>query len=133
MSDQKENQEDKVVIFVDDEIDVLMALKAQMKKNFGTQFRYEIAIDANEAWDIIREVLDEGLEIFMIVSDWLMPGLKGDEFLKQVHLEFPDIKKVIISGQSNESSIKQLKEEIGLHSFIRKPWTEKELVEVVTS
>ena len=41
----------------------------------------------------------------IIVSDWLMPGMKGDEFLIQVHQKFPHIVKVLLTGQADSEAI----------------------------
>jgi DNA-binding NtrC family response regulator len=121
----------RAILFVDDEILVLSSLKYQVKRHFGTRFRYETANDAGEAWEIIEELTQENIEILIIISDWLMPKIKGDEFLKQVHIRFPDVKKVIISGQADEDSIQRLFQEIDLHSYIRKPWDERELLDTI--
>jgi CheY-like chemotaxis protein len=123
---------ERVILFVDDEILVLMALKSQVKKNFGNKFRYEIAADSEEAWDVIRELAEDGLHLLVIISDWLMPGVRGDEFLRQVHKEYPNVKKVIISGQGDEVAIEKLREDIDLFRYIRKPWTEKELIDAIS-
>lgn len=121
------------ILFVDDEILILSSLKYQVKRHFGSKFRYETANDASEAWEIIEDLVNENVQILVIVSDWLMPKIKGDEFLREVHKRFPIVKKIIISGQADEISIQSLFDEIDLHSFIRKPWEEEELMEVLNS
>ncbi len=121
----------QTILVVDDEILVLMALKSQIRRAFGDKFRYEIAADSEEAWEVINELVSEGETISIIISDWLMPGERGDDFLKKVHTHYPNIHKIIISGQSDEKAIEALKTEINLYKFIRKPWLEKELIETI--
>lgn len=131
MLEQTIYKKKKAILFVDDEILVLQTLKAQVKKKFGNQFQYEIATDAEEAWEVIRELSKEEVDLILIISDWLMPEKNGDEFLREVHEKFPNIKKIIISGQCDERQIEALFQEIKLFRFIRKPWDEEEIIQTV--
>lgn len=38
--------------------------------------------------ELIDELKEDGLDILVIISDWLMPGIKGDELLISVHSKF---------------------------------------------
>ncbi|MBF0099541.1 MAG: response regulator [Desulfobacterales bacterium] len=121
------------ILFVDDEKSVLETLKKQVKNYFGNDYLYEIAESAQEAWDVIDEMIEDGQKICMIVSDWLMPNVKGDEFLINVHQKYPEIFKVILTGQADEESIEHLNITVNLHRYLRKPWDEKDLIEAIQS
>jgi YesN/AraC family two-component response regulator len=123
----------KAVLFVDDEILILYHLKEQVSRHFGEEFRYETAINANEAWEIINALNEESIELLIIISDWLMPEIHGDSFLRAVHQKFPEIKKVIISGHADLRDLEQLKNEIHLHGYLTKPWTEEDLISILQS
>ncbi|HAG80524.1 MAG TPA: hypothetical protein DCL61_04970, partial [Cyanobacteria bacterium UBA12227] len=69
------------MLCVDDEVVVLNSLKIQLKNEFGDTYLYEVAESADEALEIIEEFHEDEIRILLIVSDWLMPGMKGDEFL----------------------------------------------------
>lgn len=122
-----------VILCVDDEIVVLDSLKTQLKKNLGDCYLYEIAESADEAIEIIDELEEDGTSILMIVSDWLMPGIKGDEFLIQVHQKFPKIVKVMLTGQVDEAAVERTRKQANLHSCLSKPWDSKELIETIKS
>jgi CheY-like chemotaxis protein len=124
---------EKAILCVDDEEIVLMSLKEQIEDYFGDQFLYEVAESAEEAWEVIEDLSEESIEILVIVSDWLMPGIKGDEFLIAVHKRFPKIVKVILTGQADEKAIKRAIKEANLHRCLRKPWKEEELIETIRS
>jgi response regulator RpfG family c-di-GMP phosphodiesterase len=62
-----------------------------------------------------------------------MPGMKGDEFLIHVHQQFPNIIKVMLTGQADEVAIERAKEQANLHCCLFKPWSEEELVEALKS
>mgnify|MGYP000479082743 CR=1 FL=1 len=72
-------------------------------------------------------------DILVIVSDWLMPGIKGDDFLIMVHQKYPKIVKVMLTGQADEVAIARVKEQANLHRCLYKPWERKELVETIKS
>ncbi len=122
-----------VMLCVDDEAVVLDSLKIQLKKEFGDAYLYEMAESADEALEIIEELYEEDHEIIVIVSDWLMPGMKGDEFLIQVHEKYPNIVKVMLTGQADEDAIERAQTEAHLHRCLYKPWNAKELIETIRS
>lgn len=122
-----------VILCVDDEIVVLDSLKAQLKKAFDKEYLYEMAESADEALEIIDELDEDEIDILVIVSDWLMPGIKGDEFLIRVHQKFPNIVKVLLTGQADEAAIERAKEQANLHRCLFKPWTTEELIEAIRS
>ena len=124
---------ESAILCVDDEVIILDSLKEQLKRMFGDRFIYEVAESAEEAWEVIEELQEEGIDIIVIVSDWLMPGTKGDEFLISVHEHYPHLKKIMLTGQADKDAIERAKEEADLHACIYKPWTEKELVKIVNS
>ncbi len=123
----------KVILCVDDEKTILKSLKAQLKKHFSKNYTYECAESAIEALEILEELNKEGAQIMVIVSDWLMPQMKGDEFLVQVHQKFPNITKVMLTGQANEDAIERARREANLGHCIHKPWSEQELIAVLES
>ncbi|MFC1591049.1 response regulator [Thermodesulfobacteriota bacterium] len=121
------------ILCVDDEPMVLTSLKEQIYNRLGNKFLYEFAESADEAEEVIEELAADGVHILVIVSDWLMPGVKGDEFLIRVHQRFPQIVKVMLTGQADEEAIRRVRENANLFRCIRKPWTEEELIETILS
>lgn len=124
---------DSAILCVDDEAEILQCLKEQLKRCFGQRYIYEVAQNAEEALLIIDELHDDSIKILIIVSDWLMPGIRGDEFLTQVHHRFPQIVTVMLTGQADEAAIERARQDANLYACISKPWTEIELKQVITS
>ena len=122
---------ESAIICVDDEVVILDSLKEQLKRSFGNNFIYEVAESAEEAWEVIEELQSDDIDIIVIVSDWLMPGTKGDEFLIQIHQRFPQLIKIMLTGQANEAAITRAKKEANLHACLYKPWTEEELARII--
>ncbi|MFB8789248.1 MAG: response regulator [Potamolinea sp.] len=122
-----------VILCVDDERIVLDSLSTQLKSAFGNDYFIEVAEDADEALEVINELSEESSSILVIVSDWLMPGMKGDEFLILVHQKFPKVIKIMLTGQADEVAIQRAKDQANLHSCLYKPWSDQELVETIKS
>jgi DNA-binding NtrC family response regulator len=122
-----------IILCVDDESVVLNSLKIQLKKEFGDAYFYEFAESADEAFEIIDEIEEESNDILVIVSDWLMPGIKGDEFLIRVHQKYPNIVKVMLTGQADAEAIERVVNEANLYRCLYKPWDSNELIDTIKS
>jgi len=122
-----------IILCVDDEVMVLESLKRELKESFANRFLYEMAENAADALEIIEELQDDNIEIFLILSDWLMPGMKGDEFLITVHEKYPKIIKVMLTGQADDEAISRAKQFANLHRCLHKPWDGKELIKTIES
>ena len=123
--------ERKAIICVDDEIIILESLREQMEKHFGDNYIYETAESAEEALEILDELDEEGIDVAIIVSDWLMPGMKGDKFLLHIDLKYPRVVKVLLTGQADQESVDTLEELADLFTLIPKPWNKEELITVI--
>jgi CheY-like chemotaxis protein len=66
---------------------LLESLEIELRRAFADTYLYEFAESANEALEIIDELVKIKVNILAIVSDWLMPGMKGDELLVKIHLK----------------------------------------------
>lgn len=121
----------KAILCVDDEKIILDSIKEQLKHHLGKDYILEFSDSPEEALEVIQELREDGIEIMLIVSDWLMPGMKGDEFLIKVHEENPDIVKVMLTGQADSSAIDRVKKEANLFRLLLKPWKEDDLVDTI--
>ncbi|MBF0111604.1 MAG: response regulator [Desulfamplus sp.] len=123
----------KAFLCVDDEQTVLRSLKEQLKRKFGNKYIYEMAESPVEALEVIEELYGGGIQILIIITDWMMPGMKGDEFLIKVNERFPEIISIMITGQADDESIRYAQENANLYRCLCKPWDETELIEAIES
>ncbi|MGD2035163.1 MAG: response regulator, partial [Bacteroidales bacterium] len=126
-------KERKVILCIDDETIILDSLREQLEKIFGEEFLYETAESAEEALEIIDDLEEDDTEIAIIVCDWLMPGMKGDEFLLQVDLKYPRVVKILLTGQADQNSVDTLTELADHFTLVPKPWNKEELVKIINS
>ncbi|MEG4250873.1 response regulator [Microcoleus sp. AT3-A2] len=121
-----------VILCVDDEPDILNTLKIQLKKEFKNDYFYELAESGEEALDLLED-FQEKAQVIVVVSDWLMPGIKGDELLIKVHQKYPKIIKVMLTGQADAAAVQRAVEEADLYCCLYKPWQSKDLIETIKS
>jgi CheY-like chemotaxis protein len=121
-----------VILCVDDEPDILNTLKMQLKNEFKDDYFYELAESGDEALDLLEDFQEE-CQVIVVVSDWLMPGIKGDELLIKVHQKYPKIITVMLTGQADAAAVERVVKEADLYCCLYKPWSSKELIEMTKS
>ncbi len=119
------------ILCVDDERMILQSLELQLSEHFRNKHMLEFAESAEEGLEILENLSDCGVKVLAIVSDWLMPGMKGDEFLITAHKRFPYIIKIMLTGFADEKALEKVRKEADLYTCIRKPWTSEELIQVL--
>jgi DNA-binding NtrC family response regulator len=121
----------RAILVVDDEAVLLLSIKQELRLKFGSEYRYEIAMSAEQGLDVIARLMDEGVEVVLIISDWLMPGMRGDELLKRIRAMNPLVKLVMMSGHADRSQMEELAAEAELFAFMSKPFKSAQLFDIV--
>ncbi|POZ61473.1 response regulator [Chromobacterium alticapitis] len=119
-----------VILCVDDEPSVLIALRDQLKKHYPA-YLVEIAESAAEGLDILDEIAAEGWIPLVVISDFIMPSMNGDAFLSAARKLFPHIITVLLSGQGNEASIHSALATGSANHFFSKPWEATDLMRCI--
>ncbi|MCS7084494.1 MAG: SpoIIE family protein phosphatase [Bacteroidia bacterium] len=117
-----------VILCVDDERMILDNLEEQITGRLGAEFDVELAESGHEGLEIVQELNEERRNIALIISDQLMPGMKGDEFLIQVHSFLPQTLKILLTGQASLDSVRRTINQARLYRYIAKPWEENDLL-----
>ncbi|TDI84187.1 MAG: response regulator [Caldithrix sp.] len=103
------------VLLVDDEQMVLDSLSnfLRLETDYDV-FTYD---SPTRALSMLR---DESVDL--VVSDFLMPGMDGLEFLAEVKRMYPETPRILLTGYADkENAIKGINE-VGLYQYIEKPW-----------
>ncbi len=116
-----------VIICVDDEAIVLQSLKIELKKALGEDYLIETEEESEDALELIAELLEEKNEIPLVISDYFMPGLKGDELLKKIHIIAPKTIKIMLTGQADIAAVSNTIKYAKLYRYIAKPWQAEDL------
>jgi serine phosphatase RsbU (regulator of sigma subunit)/CheY-like chemotaxis protein len=123
--------EKPVILCVDDERSVLNGLRDELRFELGNEYLIEIADSAEEGLRVIEELVEDGTPLPVIISDQLMPGMKGDEFLIAAHGIVRDTKKILLTGQAGAEAVGNAVNKAELYRYISKPWDGKDLVMTV--
>lgn len=116
------------IICVDDERVVLNGLQSQLTRDFGSEYIIEMAESAEEALELIEDLREEGRDVPVIITDQMMPGMKGHELLIEVHQSSPQTFKILLTGQSDISAISEAVNSANLYRYIAKPWDGTDLI-----
>ncbi len=115
------------ILLVDDEPMVLDSLSEELLRHFGHHYHIEAAESGEEALETIEELIAEGIEIAAVISDHLMPGMKGDELLCQIHAQYPNILKIMLTGQAGIEAVGNAVNSANLYRYVTKPWDSTDL------
>ncbi len=121
------------IICVDDEPVILNSLQEQLMRWFSKEYIIEICESPEEALELIDELLENSVRIPLVISDQIMPGMKGSMLLKKVKEKSAAIKTILLTGQADERDLEETVRSISLHKYLAKPWNETELVAAVKS
>ncbi len=114
----------ETVLFVDDEEDNRSLAREILEFN---GFNVITAANGEEAVSCYRE---HKAEINGVVMDLIMPKMGGQEALKLLRSETPDLPIMLISGFSEDGEVQKIVKSEGI-LFLRKPFQLSELVEKV--
>jgi len=120
-----------IIICVDDEKYILDGLRTALMNAFGDEYEIEIAEDGEEALDMMKSFVLDGNEVPLIISDYIMPGMKGDELLKQIQILSQKTYKIMLSGQANLDAVTNSLNAGDLYRFFSKPWDNNKLTSTV--
>lgn len=108
----------KNLLFVDDDKIIISILKSRYSNKDYNVFT---ASDGTEALDII-----ENNNIDLVVTDFYMKLMNGDELIRKIKEKHKDISIIILSSQKNEDYIKRTLD-LGADDYIIKPFSPVEL------
>ncbi|MDD2883778.1 MAG: ATPase, T2SS/T4P/T4SS family [Dechloromonas sp.] len=107
------------LLLVDDEPGIVKALSRVFR-----QENYEVVTAGNG---------EEGLRLLaahtvhLVISDFLMPGMDGARFLREVKSRSPDTLRIMLTGHANTDAVMGAINEGAVYKFILKPWNDDDL------
>ena len=97
-----------------------------MLRPFRKEWSLAFAQNGREALEILEKE-----EFDVIVSDMRMPGIDGAELLSTVREKYPDMVRIILSGQSDQEKI--IRSVGPSHQFLSKPSDPEEIRKTIQS
>ncbi|MDI5935162.1 HD domain-containing phosphohydrolase [Halomonas kalidii] len=111
------------VLLVDDEPNILRALRRVLRQE---PYRVLTADDGEQALAVMRESA-----VDLVVSDSRMPGMDGAELLSRIQQEWPDCRRLMLTGHADMTSTIRAINEGQLYRYIAKPWSDDELRQIL--
>ncbi|MCD4712787.1 MAG: HDOD domain-containing protein [Clostridiales bacterium] len=114
----------KTILFVDDEVNILNALKRLFR---NLEFECYYAQNIKEAVKVLFEVD----KIDMLITDIKMPEFDGLRVLKLFKQASPDTIRVALSGYASTRSITEAVSKNLAKQYFYKPWKNEELIDYI--
>jgi response regulator RpfG family c-di-GMP phosphodiesterase len=117
---ENKEQETAKILFVDDEENVLRALKRIF---MDEDIEVVTACSGQSGLEIIKDT-----EFAVIVSDQKMPEMSGSEFLEKTREVSPDSMRIVLTGYADIGATINAINRGGAYRYITKPWNDTDLV-----
>jgi CheY-like chemotaxis protein len=117
----------EAILCVDDEVVILLALRQELRRRFGSRFVVEIALDDEDARKVAADLDSRGVRTAIVITDWIMPGTRGDRLVMGLRESWPGIKSILMTGQADEESVREARKAAGFDACLTKPWRPDEL------
>lgn len=121
------------ILCVDDQPEVIDMLLVQLERAVGDECIIEVAESADEALKVFHELEDQGEIIELVITDEIMPGLKGSRFLEAIHEHDPDIMTMMLTGHAGLDDVIYAVNHGRLAKCLKKPWSSEELQDIVVT
>jgi PAS domain S-box-containing protein len=115
------------ILCVDDDATILDSLKIELEAAFGDDCSLEMAEGGNEALEVLSELLQDECEVAVVIADYIMRDMKGDELLKRAHEMSPKTRTIMLTGQADISGVANAINYGKLYRYMAKPWQADDL------
>jgi DNA-binding NtrC family response regulator len=113
------------ILFVDDQNEILELLRKKMQK---TSFEVEFASSGSEALEKLMKS-----DIDVLVTDIMMHGMNGLDLIDETQKMYPELVKIVLSGNTQVSSIIDAINEGHVYRYIIKPWKiDEDAIEILS-
>lgn len=112
--------EPAALLFVDDEANILSALKRLFRPLGYSIFTAESGAAGFEVLE--RNPID------LVISDMRMPEMSGAEFLEKVRVKWPDAVRILLTGYADVTSTIAAINKGEIYRYIAKPWDDNDIV-----
>jgi len=120
--------EKKAILIVDDERYILESLKNELEDSFGNEYFIELAENGEEAIELFKDLQKNGFVVPLVISDYIMPDMKGDEVLIRIKEMLHSTYTILLTGQATIEGITNSINKAELYRYISKPWENTDLI-----
>ena len=121
----------RLVLCVDDNPEVLQALRRELRIGLEQSARIEVAADATQALARLEALGPQPGEAVVIVSDWLMPGMRGEDLIEAITARWGPFGTIVLSGHISPEATARLRTMPQVEDVMAKPWASDALLSMV--
>ncbi len=111
------------VLFVDDEVNILQAMRRQLRG----KFQVEVAGSGAEALKLFGDSVQQGSPFAVVISDMQMPQMNGLELLKRIRELHAETVRIMLTGNADQQTAINAVNEGRIFRFLNKPITADQL------
>ncbi|MFN2549908.1 MAG: response regulator [Myxococcales bacterium] len=111
------------LLVVDDEAGVRSSLRRVLEAD-----AYDV-VEAGDGATALTMLQEQAFQV--VISDQMMPGLSGVDFLKLVRVRHPQVVRIMLTGDRDPETTLRSINESEVYRFIRKPWNNRDLRTIV--
>jgi DNA-binding NtrC family response regulator len=108
----------RTILYLDDEVACLNLLRDTLGEDYEVRTA-STHVEARRLLSLNRADI--------VISDQIMPDIKGAEFLREVAEQYPESFRVLLTGGDTVGNLLREISSGIINLFIRKPWTERDL------
>lgn len=111
-----------VILAVDDDPQVLRAVRRDLRNAYGDRYRVLGASSAADALKILDSLDERGHDPALFLVDQRMPDVTGVEFLLEAVSRFPDARRVLLTAYAETDAAITAINRVRLDYYLLKPW-----------
>ncbi len=112
-------------VLVVEDMEVVRSLVRKILERKG----YEV-VTANSGADALESVSALTRPVDLVLTDMVMPGMSGRDLCQELHLVYPELRVIYMSGHTQDAALHH-EAETGQVDFLQKPFSVDTLVETV--
>ena len=122
----------KIILCVDDNQEVLRALRLQLRRGLQHNVRIVLASSSAEALKALESLSPGRNDALLVVSDWLMPDMRGGELIKKIAERWGPMVTIVLSGHITERASEELIAMDQVLTIMSKPWDGNQLIQLIS-
>ncbi len=111
-----------VLLTVDDDPQVLIAIQRDLGRQYGKHFRIIGTDSGKKALELIQKLKEDNGVLALSIVDQRMPRMTGVEFLQHLIDVFPEAKRVLLTAYADRDAVIMSINKVKIDYYMDKPW-----------
>jgi len=115
-------------IIVDDEVDLLGNIRESFEnEGYSDILNLKARSSGEQAVELGKTIKDQGGEVALLLTDMVMPGMKGFQVIEEYKQLFPNAVSMILTGYADKESAIRAINKGEVKGYFEKPWQDPKL------